>query len=166
MSATNRESEEAYERFVARNYAKLVTTVELLVRNRSTAEDIVQETLARAYLNWPKLWPDGNPNGWAYRVATNFAMSWWRRAGREAKALVKLGDPRKQTAHDQFADLDLADAVAKLPPRQRTAVALFYTLDLPVEEVAATMRCPAGTVRSLLHAARQKLKKELNTEDE
>ena len=151
-------AEQAFERLLQDRYAGLVRTIELIVKERGAAEDIVQETFARAYLNWPKLWPSGNPAGWTYRVAVNLARSWWRRAAREARALTRVG-PRAQAATDVGSAVDVRRAVAALPLRQRTAVALFYTLDLPVAEIARVMGCKPGTVRALLHGARESVRK-------
>lgn len=151
--------EAAFERFVSERYSRLVGAVSLIVRERHTAEDIVQETFARAYLNWSKLWPEGNPAGWAHRVAVNLALSWRRRATREARALLRLASTNAQSF--SIPDVDLHRAVAGLPPRQKAAIAFFYILDLPVEEVAAAMGCRPGTVKSLLHSARGRLRKEM-----
>lgn len=174
MSATNREGpgsvtqgddpttpEQAFDRFLEERYTRLVGTVNVIVHDRSLAEDIVQETFAKAHLQWHKLWPDGNPGGWAHRVATNLAISWRRRVAREVKAVARLG---KQTSHetrDPEPHPELRRAVAALPPRQRAAVALHYTLGLSIDEAAEAMHVRPGTVKSLLFDARQRLKKEL-----
>lgn len=135
----------------------------LIVRDH--AEDVVQEAFARLYLNWSKLWPDGNPAGWTYRVATNLAISRRRSAARELKAVARLQkwtDP-STPAPDAYPELHAA--VAKLPPRQRAAVALHYVLGCTMEECADAMDCKPGTVKSLLFAARERMRKEL-AEDE
>jgi RNA polymerase sigma factor (sigma-70 family) len=133
----------------------------MIVRDTATAEDITQEALARAYLSWSKLWPEGNPGGWVYRVATNLALNWRRRATREVRAVMRLSNRTELSVPAPEAHPELHAAVAKLPPRQRAAVALHYTLGLSMDEAAHAMKCRPGTIKSLLHAARQRLRTEL-----
>jgi RNA polymerase sigma-70 factor (ECF subfamily) len=163
LSHIGSEADEAFDRFLEETYSKLIGAVYLMTRDRGVAEDIVQETFARAYLNWRKLWPDGNPGGWTYRVAVNLSTSWRRRLVREAKMISRLGPPANPSNPEQLIDPDLWKLVSELPPRQRQAVALHYTLDLPLEEVARAMGCKVGTVKASLHAARESLKKNLET---
>lgn len=152
----------AFDSFLSESYSKLVGAVFLIVGDKPTAEDVVQETMARAYMNWSKLWPDGNPGGWSYRVAVNLATSWRRRVFREAKAVARLGRQAPQPGPDELIDPDLERLVAGLPLRQRQAVALHYGMGMSMEEVANAMGCRVGTVKSSLHAARQRLKKDLD----
>ena len=133
----------------------------MIVRDSATAEDLTQEAFARLYLAWSKLWPDGNPIGWAYRVATNLAISWHRRAARELRAVARLKRWTPTSMPEPEAYPELHRAVAALPPRQRAAVAMHYVLGLSMEEAAEAMGCRPGTVKSLLFAARERLRKEL-----
>lgn len=151
----------AFDSFLSESYSKLVGAVFLIVGDRGTAEDVVQETMARAYINWSKLWPEGNPSAWSYRVAVNLATSWRRRMFREAKALARLGPPDQEPGADELIDPDLERLVAGLPSRQRQAVALHYGMGMSMEEVAAAMGCRVGTVKSSLHSARERLRKDL-----
>jgi RNA polymerase sigma-70 factor (ECF subfamily) len=153
--------EEAYDAFVNQLYGKVMGTIQVIVGNRASAEDLAQEAFARAYLSWSKLWPDGNPGGWVYRVATNLALSWRRRAGRELRAVQRLGRRTNFSSPAPEAHPELHAAIARLPSRQRAAVALHYVLGLSMEECGAAMKCAPGTVKSLLHSARERLRTEL-----
>jgi RNA polymerase sigma-70 factor (ECF subfamily) len=158
--------EGAFEAFTQDLYGRIVATVRLIVRDHHTAQDLTQEAFARAYLNWPKLWPDGNPAGWVYRVATNLALSSRRRATREIRAIARLQSRTALSVPAPEAHPELHRAIAKLPPRQRAAVALHYILGLTMDEAADAMRCAPGTVKSLLHTARGRLRDELGEEEE
>lgn len=129
--------------------------------DRAAAEDVAQEAFARAYINWSKLWPDGNPGGWTYRVATNLALSRRRSASREIRAVTRLGRWTEHTTPPVDFHPELHDAVAKLPPRQRAAVALHYVLGCSMDECADAMGCKPGTVKSLLFSARERIREEL-----
>lgn len=154
-------AEEAFEAFCEERYARVVSAVRVIVSDRATAEDVAQEAFARAYLSWAKLWPEGNPVGWVHRVATNLAISWRRRAAREVRAIARLGRRTELTVPAPEAHPELHEAVRALPPRQRAAVALHYTLGLSMEQAAEAMGCRPGTVKSLLHAARERLRNQL-----
>ncbi len=142
-----------------------MATVRIVVRNHATAEDIAQEAFARAYINWGKLWPDGNPGGWTYRVASNLAINWHRRAARELKAVARLSKRTDLVVAPHEAHPELHKAVAGLPARQRMAVALHYVSGMTMEEAAEAMGCRPGTIKSLLFSARQRLRKELGSDD-
>jgi len=151
--------EEAFEAFLKERYGKVVSAVRLIAREQ--AEDITQEAFARAYLNWAKLYPDGNPIGWVHRVATNLALSLRTRAGREIRALQRL---QKRTVFESpAADVypELYEAVDALPKRQRAAVALYYVLDQSIEQCADALDCREGTVKRLLFDARAALRDKL-----
>lgn len=161
MSNEEISSEEAFDRFLKEGRAKLLGAVYLMVNDREVAEDIVQETFAKAYLSWSKLWPVGNPAGWTYRVASNLATSWRRKIIRESRMLSRLKASAHNPSPEELVDPDVKRLVAGLPTRQRQAVALYYVLGLPVEEVAAAMKVRVGTVKSCLHAARESLRRKL-----
>jgi RNA polymerase sigma-70 factor (ECF subfamily) len=154
-------AEAAFEAFCRDRYGRIVSAVRVIVGDRATAEDVTQESFARAYIHWDKLWPDGNPVGWVHRVATNLAISWRRRMGRELRAVARLGKRTEMTVEGPEAYPELHNAVAALPRRQRAAVSLHYVLGMSMEEAAEAMGCKPGTVKSLLHGARQKLRERL-----
>lgn len=154
-------AEEAFEAFCQERYGKVVSAVRVITQDRAAAEDVAQEAFARAYISWAKLWPEGNPVGWVHRVATNLAISLRRRAAREIKAIARLGRRTDMTVEGPEVHPELQKAVASLPPRQRAAVSLHYVLGLTMEEAAEAMGCRPGTVKSLLHGAREKLRTQL-----
>jgi RNA polymerase sigma-70 factor (ECF subfamily) len=138
--------------------------VRLIVRDTATAEDLTQEAFARLYLSWSKLWPSGNPGGWVYRVATNLAINWHRRAARELRAIARLQRWTPTSVEAVEVHPELERAIRNLPPRQRAAVALHYVGGLTMEEAAVAMSCRPGTVKSLLHSARERIRKEIGDE--
>jgi RNA polymerase sigma-70 factor (ECF subfamily) len=151
--------EEAFEAFLQERYGKVVSAVRLIAREQ--AEDIAQEAFARAYIHWDKIWPDGNPVGWVHRVATNLALSLRTRASREIRALQRLSKRTVFESPAPDAYPELHEAVAELPARQRAAVALYYVLDLSIEECADALKCKGGTVKRLLFDARGALRTKL-----
>ena len=105
--------------------------------------------------------------GYVRGICAHKSVSVTRRLMAERRALRKVGS-RPVAAVEQLAD-DSARfwaEVRRLPRRQAQAAALFYALDLPVTEVAATLGCPEGTVKVHLSRARAKLASRLVTTEE
>lgn len=117
-----------------------------VVANRGEAEDIAQETMVRAYLRWSRVEHYVEP--WAVRVATNLALDNVRRRSRRFRVSVR-SEPAPAVADER---LDLARAIARLPKRQREAVALRYVADLSEADTAQAMGCSTGSVKQ--HASR------------
>lgn len=112
------------------------------------AEDLVQSTLTRLYVHWPKVRRAGNPVGYARTSLTHAFVDEQRRAHRRRETPTDV--PRDAPAHDPDADLArlVLDALATLAPRQRAVVVLRHFLDLDVAETARVLSCSTGTVKS------------------
>jgi RNA polymerase sigma factor (sigma-70 family) len=119
-----------------------------LVGRPAPAEDIAQETLARAYVRWAKLSDDAT--GWCVTVAFNLAMDHLRSAERDRKRHRQLIVVDEQSVVDPcLAErLDLYAALRHLPRRQRQIVALRYLGDLSEQQTADTLGISLGNVKS------------------
>jgi RNA polymerase sigma-70 factor (sigma-E family) len=118
-----------------------------LLGDRTEAEDVAQEALARTYVRWRRVEPYAAP--FACRVAANAAIDRARR-----RARLSSGDAPERPAADAFADdrVDLQRALRALPRRQREVVALRYLADQPEDAVAAALGLSVGSVKT--HASR------------
>ena len=140
-------------------YRAEITGLVILARvlaGPAVAEDIAQEAMLVVYRRWHEVRDLASPVGWARRVCLHKAVSLVRRRTRERTLLTKLGAFRSTPA-DTSEDERFWVAVRTLPARQAEAVALYYGLDLSVEDVAATLGCAEGTVKSHLSRARAAL---------
>ena len=125
-----------------------------MLGNRTAAEDIAAETMARALLRWDRLDPDRVP-GWVLKVAANQAIDLMRRKGRVLEAgVVDLED-------STTLRLALGQALAKLPRRQREAVTLRYLSDLSEADTAAALGISVGSVKAHVHRGLASLKSDL-----
>jgi RNA polymerase sigma-70 factor (sigma-E family) len=118
-----------------------------ILGDRGDAEDVAQDTLARAAVRWSRL--KDRPEGWVTRVASNLAIDRYRRRKRPVAPLtgpVGIVDPHLGERGD------LVHALRRLPRRQREAVVLRYLADLSEVQVALEMGCSVGAVKS--HGAR------------
>jgi RNA polymerase sigma-70 factor (sigma-E family) len=114
-----------------------------ILGDRSDAEDVAQEALARAALRWSRL--HERPEGWVCRVASNQAIDRYRRRQRQPSipaGPVGIVDERLGERGDLVA------ALRKLPRRQREVVVLRYLADFSEEDVALALECSVGTVKS------------------
>jgi len=116
-----------------------------ILRSVEAAEDVAAETLARVYADWRRLAGAPWVEAWATRVATNLAIDQVRRAKRPLPAVDVAADGQLEVR------MDLADAIARLPRRQREAVSLRYFADLSEQEVAALMDVSVGSVKKHVH---------------
>lgn len=146
-----------------------------LTHQTSSAQDLVQETLTRAWAKWHQRRPDGQVGAWLARILMNTFISAHRRqqvarAKRERFSLEQhLFDPEqidacaRPEAHWPSQDLSktIRAALASLPRDFRAAVELVDVQGLSYAEAAAQLGCPRGTIMSRLHRARKLLRPQL-----
>jgi RNA polymerase sigma-70 factor (ECF subfamily) len=143
---------QGFAEFCRVEWPRLVGSLFLSTGDRALAEDLAQETLARAFANWRRVSKLEAPGGWAHRVSLNLLRSHARHLRVATEAHPRLVTPVPPP-------VDPGDAVAvraellRLPERQRIAVVMRYFADLSVRETAAAMRCPEGTVKTLTYEA-------------
>lgn len=116
-------------------------------------EDLVQDTMVKAFLRWDRVGRLERPGGWCHFVLLNECRSWWRRRRRAARVVLGRA-PEPVVAGPSPDAVAFWSAVRELPPRPRSVVALHYAGDLSLVEVAAVLGIPEGTVRSDLSRAR------------
>jgi RNA polymerase sigma-70 factor (ECF subfamily) len=145
--------DESFTSWYQAEYNGLVRAIVLVTGNAEVATEAVSEAFARALQRWSRVSNMTSPTGWTYMVALNVARRSIRRARLEALLLRRVA----ATPPIRDDDLEVWDAVQRLPVRQRTAVALHYLSDLSQKDVATAMGIAEGTVSATLHHARQQL---------
>ena len=171
VRATDREpgplmvEQRSFEAFYAATYRPLVVQLLGVTGNLADAEDTVQEAFARAAVRWRQVSAYELPEAWVRRVALNLAVSAARRSRRFLTALARIGPPA-QVPGMSVDDLDLLAALGRLPLRYREVLVLHYLADLPVQEIAAELRVPQGTVSSRLSRGRAALGRVLDGGEE
>jgi RNA polymerase sigma-70 factor (ECF subfamily) len=139
-------------------YRRLVAQVYAFTTDLTEAQDVVQEAFARALARPRGLADVDNPEAWLRTVAINVVRRRWRR--RKLLDTILLRDrpvARMVEAAPGPERADLRDALATLAGSYRQVVVLHYFADLPVDEVAALLGIPVGTVKSRLSRARAAL---------
>lgn len=152
---------EGFETFYLGSRDRLTLQVAALTGDAAEAFDHVQEAFVRAWRKWDRIREYDEPEAWVRRVALNLAVSRWRRARR-----IIATDPLDGGVHLDPEQSDLVDALRRLPKSERTAIVLHHLVGYSVDEVAAELHVPTGTVKSWLWRGRVKLAKWLREERE
>jgi RNA polymerase sigma-70 factor (ECF subfamily) len=149
-----------------------------LLRNRSDAEEITQDTFIRAHRGLIHFRGDSSLATWLHRIAVNLARNrYWYFFRRRRHATLSLDcplgdegdstftdlvasespDPAREAATGEFAAL-VSDCMGRLEPRHREILTLRNILHRPYEEIAATLGINVGTVKSRIARARENLR--------
>lgn len=146
-----------------------------MTRNPADAEDLVQETMLRAYRSFDRFEPGTNLKAWLFRILTNAYINTYRKKQREPQkvstdALEEFDLYQELRGHetefeatpekivlDSLVDTDILEAIDDLPEQFRLAVVLSDIEDFSYAEMAEIMDVPMGTVMSRLHRGRKAL---------
>lgn len=147
-----------FDSFYRREFNGIVAIVRALVRDGAAAEDLAQDTFMSANRHWSKVSGYDEPRAWVRRVAINKATSFLRWRGAEWRAVTRFGGRAETTIPELSpAGDEVWQEVRRLPKRQAQAVVLHYVAQLTMVEVAETMNCSVGAVKSHLSRARASL---------
>jgi len=158
------QNQEQYNQEILPCVPELSRTALRLARGTALADDLVQETLARAWQARESFSPGTNARAWTHRILFNTYINHYRKKKREREALDELrglSGVGTRAAHDGFSD-EVAAALRALQPEFREAVELVDLRDLSYQDAAARMACPVGTVMSRLHRGRKRLRAALH----
>lgn len=135
-----------------------------VVRNSDDAEDIVQETFARAFMKRKTFRGKSSVYTWLVRIAYNIALNTLR--SRHHTVEIHPGIPSDSNPEADVQRKELAeritDAVEQLPRKQKMVFALRFHEKLPYKEISRIMRCKVGTAKALYHFALEKLSNKLD----
>jgi RNA polymerase sigma-70 factor (sigma-E family) len=144
--------------FVGSQHGHLFRTAYLLTGDYHLAEDVLQATLVKAYLHWPRVRAMAQPTAYVRRILVNQTVSWRRKRSSRETPVLALEDAGANGHAESVADHQTVwQAILQLPPRQRAVIVLRYYEDLPDAEIAATLHMAVGTVKSHCHQACQRL---------
>lgn len=155
---------QALGRLVERWQPRLLRHAWRVLGDPERAMDMVQEAWVEILRSLVKLDDAAAFPAWAYRIVTRRCHRQFHRSAREPFEPEEAGEsqppamPEHQGA-EFAADLSIVmDAISTLPAPQRAALALFYTEDLSVAEIAIALDVPPGTVKTRLMHARRKVR--------
>ena len=151
-----------------------------LVGSREEAEDLMQETYARAFRSWRSFQPGTNLRAWLLRILTNLNIDRGRRQQRtpdlqpleegdyflynKLEAAVGDGDADEERVVERLSQDSIVSALSAVPHDFRDVVVLVDIGDFSYADAAQILDIPIGTVMSRLHRGRRILKQELAEE--
>jgi RNA polymerase sigma-70 factor, ECF subfamily len=165
-ASTARTDHRAFQRAVSPYRGTLRAQALRLTKNRSDAEDLLQEMMLRAWRYWPLYREQDNCRAWLQRIMLNTFCSQRRAYARKKRLLAgyalaqdaaveatALGDPQGLLSQEQ-----VSHSLSVLKPEQARILRLVDMDERSYREAAAELACPVGTVMSRLHRARRALR--------
>jgi len=173
--APNRNAD--FEQAVTPFMGQLYPAALRMTKNASDAEDLVQETVAKAYTAFHQFQPGTNLRAWLNKILSNTFINGYRKRRREpnmaygadfqddwqvgADPLSPPAPSAEAEALERLADSDILSALRELPEEFRVAIYLADIEGYPYRQIAEMMEIPLGTVMSRLHRGRNKLRGKL-----
>jgi RNA polymerase sigma-70 factor (ECF subfamily) len=167
----------AFDLLVAKYQRKLFRLLSRLIRDPAEIEDVAQEAFIKAYRALPGFRGESAFYTWLYRIAINTAKNYLVAQGRrvptqtsteiedaenfdDGESLRTEDTPDRMLLSKQVAEA-VNRAIERLPEELRTAIVLREIEGLSYDEIAVSMNCPIGTVRSRIFRAREAVAEEL-----
>ncbi len=166
----------AFELLVRRYQDALVNYIHYTINDYHRAEDLAQETFLRVFKSASRYEPKASFKTWLYTIATNLSRNEIRnRARRKTYFLEDMVDENEDVYHSEYM-VDtrfqpdilyekkerqqlIRKTLKQLPENQRLALTLVTYQELSYEDVSEILNCSVGAVKSLIHRARQNMKK-------
>ncbi|WP_176561014.1 sigma-70 family RNA polymerase sigma factor [Mycobacterium neglectum] len=175
MNLTHDEDEQVqFVRDVMPHFDYLHTNARAMTGCRADAEDLVQDTMLKAYVGLQSFRPGGNMRAWLHRIMSNVFVDNYRSAKRRPPTRL-TGDVALEVEHSEAAATrpdarsaevhaleplsgDVASAVRALPEDLKLTVFYAHVLEYRNVEIAAILGIPVGTVASRLHRAHRRMR--------
>lgn len=149
---------------MVRQYEKdLLRVCCIYLRDRTAAEDVVQETFLKAYRNLDSFRGESSEKTWLMRIAINccrdYRRSAWYRYIDNRVSIDQL--PTLSTAPPSDEHIALTMAIMKLKPKYMEVVLLYFYEGCPIKEIAGMLNLTEAAVSTRIHKAKRKLRDEL-----
>ncbi|MBC2768670.1 RNA polymerase sigma factor RpoE [Pusillimonas minor] len=177
VARVQRGDKRAFDLLVLKYQRKIMRLLSRMVREPSEVEDVAQEAFIKAYRALPQFRGDSAFYTWLYRIAINTARNWQAANHRRpmGSSIVETEDNETFDQIDNLTDISTPEslmasrqvvdtvnaAIDTLPEDLRTAIVLREIEGMTYEDIAQTMNCPIGTVRSRIFRAREAIAAQL-----
>lgn len=177
VARVQRGDKRAFDLLVLKYQRKIMRLLSRMIRDPGDVEDVAQEAFIKAYRALPQFRGDSAFYTWLYRIAINTARNWQAASARRPSVpnvtetqdgetfsqidnLTDISTPESLMASRQIVET-VNTAIAALPEELRTAIILREIEGMSYEDIAQTMECPIGTVRSRIFRAREAIAAQL-----
>jgi|TARA_R110000851_G_scaffold165169_2_gene309878 RNA polymerase sigma-70 factor (ECF subfamily) len=177
VARVQRGDKRAYDLLVLKYQRKIMRLLSRMIREPSEVEDVAQEAFIKAYRALPQFRGDSAFYTWLYRIAINTARNWQASSQRRpmSSSIVSNEDDETFDQIDNLTDIStpesvlasrqvvstVNEAIDALPEELRTAIVLREIEGMSYEDIAQSMGCPIGTVRSRIFRAREAIAAQL-----
>ena len=159
MTVRRQQDVTAFSDFVDVSSGRLFRTAYLLVGDHQLAQDLLQESLIKTYVAWPRLREESKAEAYTRRTIVTTSISWRRRRSFHERPVARLPEVATPDNADRIGTQDeLWSQLHNLPPGQRAAVALRYCEDLSEAQTAELMGCTIRTVKRQVASGLSKLR--------
>lgn len=179
VARVQRGDKRAFDLLVLKYQRKIMRLLSRMIRDPSEIEDVTQEAFIKAYRALPQFRGESAFYTWLYRIAINTARNWQAANNRRPTGsfvtenedgetfdqidnLTDISTPESMLASRQIAETVNA-AMQSLPEELRTAILLREIEGMSYEDIAQSMGCPIGTVRSRIFRAREAIAAQLKS---
>lgn len=169
MSGTTGAEDRGFKRDLIATLPSLRAFAVSLSGRAERADDLVQDTILKAWANQSSFRPGTNIKAWLFTILRNEFYSQMRKAGREVQDTDGIFSSRFANGPEQYGRLDLEDfkrALDGLPEDQREAILLVGAAGFAYEEAAEICGCAIGTIKSRVSRARARLQDVLGIKGE
>ncbi|MDS1140955.1 RNA polymerase sigma factor RpoE [Pusillimonas sp. SM2304] len=177
VARVQRGDKRAFDLLVLKYQRKIMRLLSRMIRDPAEIEDVAQEAFIKAYRAMPQFRGDSAFYTWLYRIAINTARNWQVASGRRPNTLnvIETEDGETFSQIDNLTDNNTPEAMLTsrqvvetvnaamnaLPDDLRTAIVLREIEGMSYEDIAQSMGCPIGTVRSRIFRAREAIAAQL-----
>ena len=171
VARVQRGDKQAFDLLVLKYQRKIMRLLSRMIRDPSEIEDVAQESFIKAYRALPQFRGESAFYTWLYRIAINTARNWLAQSKRRPSApstyeseegetfnetdnLTDSSNPESEMASRQIAET-VNKAMNDLPEDLRNAIVMREIDGMSYEDIAQSMNCPIGTVRSRIFRARE-----------
>ena len=159
---------EAFDVLVLRYRRAMLSIAQQIVRNRSDAEDVVQDAFLRAFESLPQLTDLNRFGAWLHSITRNRALRFQKNTARyqpqedmepylNSESDTAAADPA-EIVEQELTEQAVRDSIQELPEEYRTVIQLYYWAEMPQKRIAEFLSTPLTTVKWRLHKAKALLK--------
>ncbi|HWL28557.1 MAG TPA: RNA polymerase sigma factor RpoE [Burkholderiaceae bacterium] len=177
VARVQRGDKRAFDLLILKYQRKIMRLLSRMIREPAEVEDVAQEAFIKAYRALPQFRGESAFYTWLYRIAINTARNWQVASGRRPRTLdaIETEDGETFSQIDNLTDIStpesvlasqqivktVNEAIGALPEELRTAIVLREIEGMSYEDIAQSMGCPIGTVRSRIFRAREAIAAQL-----
>ena len=165
LSLVEMKKEKQIKEYIVKNKESLYRFAYSYVRNEDDALDIVHDAICKSLISISTLKNIDNIKSWIYQIVSNCAIDYIRKN----KKYVAISDDIEESnaiGYDTYEDIDLQEALERLPEKYRVVIILRYFEDMKIGDIAQILKENENTIKTRLYNGLSKLKIELIEEEE